>query len=120
MEPDPHGRPLRRYSDPAYVPVADTLAQLREQIDRIDADIIALMAQRARCVKDAARFKADSAQVAAPARQDEVFAKARALAHTHDTGLDGFEGVVEATFRTMVAQYIACQARHHADMRPAD
>jgi hypothetical protein len=39
-----------------------------------------LLAERALCVRDATRFKLDAFQVAAPARQAQVFAKVRALA----------------------------------------
>ena len=47
-EPDAHGAPLRRFLDPAYVPLADNLAQLRERIDAIDVQIVELLAERGR------------------------------------------------------------------------
>jgi isochorismate pyruvate lyase len=107
VEPDPLGPSLRRFRDPNYKALATNLADLRQQIDSLDENIVALIGQRALLVKDAARFKADHFQVSAPTRQAEVFSKARQSAMRHNPGFDGFEDVVEQSFRTMVAQFIA-------------
>jgi hypothetical protein len=32
-EPETHGAPLRRFTDPAYVPLCANLAEVRENID---------------------------------------------------------------------------------------
>ena len=77
QEPDTQGRPLREYLDPDYRPLCATLADVRANIDRLDDQIVKLIAERAMYVKDAARFKRDAYQVSAPARQAEVFEKAR-------------------------------------------
>jgi isochorismate pyruvate lyase len=106
-EPDPFGPPLRQFLDPSYQEKAKNLAELRIKIDDLDESIIALLAQRAMLVKDAARFKANHFQVSAPQRQAEVFAKARQRAMRHNPGFEGFEEVVEQSYRTMVAQFIA-------------
>ncbi|RPH58343.1 MAG: chorismate mutase [Burkholderiales bacterium] len=118
MEPDPYGKPLRRFRDPAYRPLVGNLAEVRAAIDRLDEQIVELVAERAMYVKDAARFKADASQVAAPARQAQVFAKVRGLAARHDRGFEGLEDVVEATWRAMVAAFVAQEARHFDDMEP--
>lgn len=118
MEPDPYGKPLRRFRDPSYRPLAANLADVRAAIDRLDEQIVALVAERAMYVKDAARFKADASQVAAPVRQAQVFAKVRALAARHDRGFEGFEDVVDATWRAMVAAFVAQEARYFDDMEP--
>lgn len=60
---------------------------MRANIDRLDDQIVKLIAERAMYVKDAARFKRDAYQVSAPARQAEVFEKARRLAERHNQGL---------------------------------
>ena len=99
--------PVRRFRDPDYQPLCATLAQVRSSIDRLDDAIVALLAERAMYVKDAARFKRDAYQVSAPARQAEVFTKVRALANRHDRGFDKLPDVVEATYRTLVAAFIA-------------
>jgi isochorismate pyruvate lyase len=115
-EPDAQGAPVRRFLDPAYRPLAANLAGIRGEIDRIDEEIVRLLAQRAMYVKDAARFKRDAFQVSAPARQAQVFARVRALAERHDPGFNGgFEGlpdVVESAYRSLVAGYIACEQRY--------
>ena len=98
---------VRRFKKPGYVEVSPTLAGLRERIDALDDQIVALLAQRALCVRDATRFKRDSFQVAAPARQAQVFARVRALAAPHEAGFPGLSDIVESTYRTLVAGYIA-------------
>ncbi|MPS26656.1 MAG: chorismate mutase [Alcaligenaceae bacterium] len=116
QEPDQTGRPLRAYTDPAYRPLCATLAGVRANIDRLDDEIVALLAQRAMYVKDAARFKKDAFQVSAPARQAEVFAKVRALATRHNRGFEGLEDVVDAGYRAMVAAFIAVEQKYHDRM----
>lgn len=111
-EPDAHGAPVRRFTDPAYRPLAGDLAGLRREIDRIDDAIVQLMAERAMYVKDAARFKRDAFQVSAPARQAQVFAHVRELAERHDRGFEGLPDVVEAAYRALVAGYIACEQKY--------
>lgn len=111
-EPNPEGKALRRFKDPRYTPLANNLTQIRTGIDALDEQIIALLAERAMLVKDAARFKADAYQVSAPARQSEVFAKAKLRASHQNLGFDGFEDIVEATYRTMVAAFIAAEQRY--------
>ena len=112
QEPDAHGAPLRRVRDPAYVPLAATLAEVRERIDAIDAQIVALLAERGRYVKDAARFKRDAFQVSAPQRQQEVFDKVRRLAQEKGA----YPEVVEAAYRALVAGFIAREQRDHDEM----
>lgn len=116
-EPETEGAPLRAFRDPSYVPLARNLAEIRANIDRLDDAIVALIAERAMYVKDAARFKRDAHQVAAPARQAEVFARARALALRHDRGFDALADVVEATYRAMVGAFIAGEVRYFNDMQ---
>ena len=45
-----------------------TLAQVRDNIDRIDNAIVALMAERGKYVAEAGRFKRDPAAVSAPGK----------------------------------------------------
>jgi isochorismate pyruvate lyase len=111
QEPDAQGAPVRRFKNPAYQPQAATLGELRHRIDALDDEIVALMAQRALCVRDAARFKRDLFQVSAPARQAQVFARVRALAAPHEPAFPGLGDVIDATYRTMVAAFIAGEGR---------
>lgn len=108
-EPPVESPPVRRFIDPAYRPLAKSLADLRQSIDTIDEQIIQLMAERARLVKDATRFKRDAYQVAAPARQAEVFAKARTRAERYLPELPGLPDVAELTYRAMVGAFVASE-----------
>ena len=108
-EPDTSGAPVRRFTDPAYQPVAGTLGELRQRIDALDTQIVALLAERARCVRDATRFKQDAFQVAAPARQQQVFDRVRALATAQEAAFPGLPDIVESTYRTLVAGYVAAE-----------
>ena len=78
-----------------------TLAQVRENIDRIDQNLVRLMAKRQQYVGEAARFKKDPAAVGDPARVDAVIVKVRADASAQ--GLD--PTVAEKTFRAMIAAF---------------
>jgi isochorismate pyruvate lyase len=102
---------VRRFKDPAYAALAPTLGDLRLRIDALDEQIVELLAQRALCVRDATRFKRDTFQVAAPARQAQVFERVRSLADRHSECFPGFADVVDATYRAMVARFIAGEAQ---------
>ena len=78
-----------------------TLAEVRGAIDRIDREMVALMAERGRYVAEASRFKADPAAVSAPARVDAIIAKVKGLAR--DDGLA--ESVAERSYRAMIAAF---------------
>ena len=117
QEPDTQGAPLREYTDPAYRPLCATLADVRANIDRLDDEIVRLIAERAMYVKDAARFKRDAFQVSAPARQAQVFEKARALAQRHNQGFTNLEQVVDAPYRAMVAAFIANEQTYFDTMK---
>lgn len=106
-DPDPDRPAVRRFADPAYVPLCATLAEVRAGIDAIDAELVALVARRAALVNDATRFKRDAAQAAAPARQAVVYAWVRTLAERYADAVPGLPDVVEATWRTMVAGLVA-------------
>lgn len=116
-EPDTHGAPLREYTDPAYRPLCANLADVRANIDRLDDEIVRLIAERAMYVKDAARFKRDAFQVSAPARQAQVFEKTRALAQRHNQGFSNLEQVVDAAYRAMVAAFIANEQTYFDTMK---
>jgi len=116
QEPDLRGRPLRAFRDPAYQPLCGNLAEVRANIDRLDDEIVRLIAERAMYVKDAARFKQDSFQVSAPARQAEVFDKVAALAARHNRGFQNLDAVVDAAYRAMVAAFIANEQLYFNDM----
>ena len=109
QEPTPHTPAVRRFKDLNYQNRAPNLQVLRDQIDALDSQIVALMAERALCVRDATRFKKDVYQVTAPARQAQVFQKVRNLASEHAANFPDFENIVESAYRSMVAGFIAAE-----------
>ncbi len=81
---------------------AQSLDEVRANIDRLDRDIIRLMAERGGFVEQAARFKTSHAAVEAPKRVEQVVAKVRALA-----GQAGLApAVAEAAYRAMIGAFI--------------
>ena len=78
-----------------------TLTEVRENIDRIDHAIVALMAERGKYVAEAGRFKKDPGAVSAPARVEAIISKVRADAKAQ--GLDPV--VAERTYRAMIAAF---------------
>ncbi len=79
-----------------------SLAEVRENIDRLDRVIISLMAERSGFVKQAAQFKRSRHEVEAPKRVEQVIAKVREMASK--AGLE--PQVAEAAYRAMIAAFI--------------
>ena len=86
----------------------ESLDQVRAEIDRIDAQIVPLLAERGGYVLAAARFKTQAAEVPAPQRVEQVVAHVRALAEAHGALTE----VVERTYRAMIAAFIEAEMRH--------
>ncbi len=78
-----------------------TLAEVRDNIDRIDREIVTLMAERQKYVGEAGRFKKDPAAVSAPARVEAIIVEVKALAG--EAGLA--PNVAEKTYRAMIAAF---------------
>jgi len=78
-----------------------SLADVRRNIDRIDGELIRLMAERQQFVGEAGRFKKDPSAVSDPKRVDAVIGKVRTDAAGQ--GLD--PTVAEKTFRAMIAAF---------------
>jgi isochorismate pyruvate lyase len=78
-----------------------TLGEVRDNIDRIDREIVHAMAERGKYVREAARFKKSAAAVEAPQRVEQVVEKAKTLA-----AQDGLAPeVAEATYRAMIKAF---------------
>ncbi|MCA6111176.1 chorismate mutase [Bradyrhizobium cenepequi] len=78
-----------------------TLMEVRDNIDRLDHAIIALMAECGKYVAEAGRFKKDPGAVSVPARVEAIISKVRADAEAQ--GLD--PAVAERTYRAMIAAF---------------
>jgi isochorismate pyruvate lyase len=87
-----------------------SLEQVRENIDRIDRQIVALLAERGGYVSQAARFKGTTDEVKAPQRVEQVIAKVTALAEE----LGASARVTEQVYRAMIAAFIDVELAEHA------
>lgn len=87
-----------------------SLEDVRQHIDGIDRELVALLARRGALVAQAATFKKTTDDVRAPARVEQVIAKVRGIAE--DTGASG--DVVEKVYRAMIDAFIAEELKAHA------
>lgn len=78
------------------------LAEVRERIDVIDEDIVSLIARRSRLVKQAASFKKNAGEVAAPNRVEQIVQRVRAMAAQKGMEPD----IVEVVYRRMIEGFI--------------
>lgn len=90
------------------------LGEVRENIDRIDREIVRLMAERGRYVHEAARFKANPAQVEDPKRIEQIVARVKGMAA--EQGLS--PEVAGATYRAMVGAFTAYEQGVSAAAQP--
>ncbi|RSN46749.1 MULTISPECIES: chorismate mutase [Actinomadura] len=79
-----------------------SLADVRNRIDGIDAELVRLLAERQALVRAAAAFKTDERSVRAPDRVEQVVALARSRAA--DAGLS--PDVAEPVWRAMIGAFI--------------
>lgn len=85
-----------------------SLADVRQEIDRIDRGIIAALGERKRFVMAALRFKTSPAAVAAPERVAAMLEARRQWAEQE--GID--PDVVEKLYRALVEYFIAEELAH--------
>jgi isochorismate pyruvate lyase len=86
-----------------------SLDEVRSNIDRLDREIVKLLAQREKYVLQAARFKKTEADVHAPARVEEVVANVRRHAGEFGASPD----VVERGYRVLVAGFTEAELAAH-------
>jgi isochorismate pyruvate lyase len=95
-------------SSQAKAPASCTdMTELRAEIDRLDRQIVALLAERSGYVARAAEIKQMRAAVVDEARIEQVVARARTEAASH--GADA--ALIEAIYRAMIAAFIAYEER---------
>ncbi|MBH1957924.1 chorismate mutase [Polaromonas sp.] len=80
----------------------DTMADVRRNIDALDARIVALIAERSGYVAQAARIKQNPAQVHDQARIDFIVERVTAMARAQGAP----EAVIEAAYRAMIDAFI--------------
>lgn len=82
--------------------ICSSLEEVRKNIDRIDNEIIRLIAERGTYVVQASQFKKDEDGVKDTSRVEKVIAKARAKAEEY--GADS--GMIEAIYREMISRFV--------------
>ncbi|AQR64428.1 chorismate mutase [Aquaspirillum sp. LM1] len=87
---------------PHPLPLCTSLDEVRQHIDRIDCQLVALIAERGGYVAQAAGFKRSADDVAAPQRVAQVLDKVRTLAQQQGASPE----VVEAVWRAMIEAFI--------------
>lgn len=90
-----------------------SIEEVRAQIDRIDRQMVALLAERGAYVKQAARFKKSTDDVKAPQRVEQVIAKVKALS----CELGANPVVTEQVYRAMIAAFIEAELAEHAALK---
>ncbi len=87
-----------------------SLEEVRENIDRLDSQIVGLIKERSDFVAQAARFKKDTDDVKAPKRVEAVIEKVRNLAEKKNVSPD----LIEEVYRTMIACFIKEELEVHS------
>lgn len=85
----------------------ESIGEVREHIDRIDREIVRLVAERSGYVKQAAKFKKTVEDVKAPSRVEEVIQKVRSLASEDEIDPD----IIEKVYRVMIGCFIEYEAK---------
>ena len=93
-----------------------SIEDVRSNIDRIDRQIVALLAERGIFVKQAARFKKTTDDVKAPQRVEQVIAKVMALSQE----LGANPSVTEQVYRAMISGFISAELTEHAALNIKD
>ena len=86
-----------------------SLEETRANIDRLDREIVRLLAERGKYVVHAARFKKTAADVHAPARVEQVVANVRNHAAEYGAPAD----VVERGYRVLIEGFTAEELAAH-------
>lgn len=93
-----------------------SLEEVRTNIDRIDREIVVLLAERGGYVQQAVKFKKTTSDVQAPQRVEQVIAKVKTLA----TELGANPSVTEQVYRAMIRGFIETELAEHAALRGRD
>lgn len=101
---------LKKESILSNIVDCNSIEEVRSNIDRIDRQIVTLLAERGGFVKQAARFKKTTDDVKAPQRVEQVIAKVTALSQE----LGANPSVTEQVYRAMISGFINAELSAHA------
>ena len=87
-----------------------SIEEVRANIDRIDHELVSLLAERSGYVMQVVRFKTTEEEVHANERAEQVVSRAIALAH--EMGANPI--VTERVYRAMIAAFIEAELVEHA------
>ena len=90
-----------------------SIEEVRANIDRIDRQIVALIAERGSYVKRAARFKKTTDDVKAPQRVEQVISKVTTLS----LELGANPTVTEQVYRAMISGFIHAELAEHTSLK---
>jgi isochorismate pyruvate lyase len=90
-----------------------SLDEVRNNIDRIDKQIVNLIAERSTYVVQAANFKKNSDDVKAPQRVEKIISKVRILAN--DYGVH--PNIIENIYRAMINSFINFELSEHEKLK---
>ena len=102
--------------NPVTIPPEEcrSLEEIREGMDVLDRQIIALLVRRVAYVKAAAKFKTSAASVAAPERVQKVLDTRREWAE--QAGLDG--EIIRGLYRDIVSYCVGEEKKHWEKSQP--
>ena len=89
------------------------LEEVRENIDRIDDEIIQLIAERGTYVIQASNFKKDEEGVKDTARVEKVIQKVRAKAQEYGANQE----MVEALYREMISRFVNMEMKEFQEKK---
>jgi isochorismate pyruvate lyase len=92
------------------------MAELRAEIDRLDRELVALLAERQRYIERAAEIKQDRSVVRDEARIEDVVAKV--LIAARKAGLD--PKIAEPVWRTLIERCIAHEFERFDELKSID
>ncbi|MBC3957185.1 chorismate mutase [Pseudomonas triticifolii] len=90
-----------------------SIEDVRQHIDLLDRDVVALLARRGNLVTQAAAFKKTTDDVRAPARVEQVISKVRGIANDSGASPD----VVERVYRAMISAFIEEELKTHSTLK---
>lgn len=93
--------------------ICKDLNEVRENIDRIDHQIVKLIAERSTYVSQAANFKKTTEDVKAPERVEMIIEKMRKLAEENHVDPD----IIEVIYRNMINAFITMELSEYEDIR---
>jgi len=104
-------KPKTTAKEPAWRRIKVTsLADVRANIDRLDAAIVPLLCERLYFVTQAANFKPSVAGVVVPARVEQIIASVRAMAEK----LGARPETLDSVYRHLIDAFTADEQRHWA------